>query len=308
MLTCSCTRYRENGCSMFLGRLSLQSGGLLHAATKPSTTTTLWPSGLRRWLKAPFRKGVGSNPTGVILKIVFRGLQVLAIACFSDGCIGASQVWLQRHSLASTSLQTSASTGHGMKSMISLGVWRHGSASDSRSEGWEFESLCPHFSLPLLPYARFPHDPWLGRLGGRMASSDPRTLGSLCASGHASDCARSQETSRRACLGAATSARASSNFTRPTPSPHRLVVRTSRCGRDNPGSTPGVDIFLSQAYGAMARVQVVARLALGARKLPLAQRVVRNGIMHKIACTSLHARVGGLGGNAQVGMCASMSQ
>ena len=28
---------------------------------------TLWPSGLRRWLKAPFRKGVGSNPTGVIL-------------------------------------------------------------------------------------------------------------------------------------------------------------------------------------------------------------------------------------------------
>ena len=24
---------------------------------------------------------------------------------------------------------------------------------------------------------------------------------------------------------------------------HRLVVRTSRCGRDNPGSTPGVVIF-----------------------------------------------------------------
>ena len=23
---------------------------------------TVWPSGLRRWLKAPFRKGVGSNP------------------------------------------------------------------------------------------------------------------------------------------------------------------------------------------------------------------------------------------------------
>ena len=27
---------------------------------------TLWPSGLRRWLQAPVRKGVGSNPTGVI--------------------------------------------------------------------------------------------------------------------------------------------------------------------------------------------------------------------------------------------------
>ena len=26
-----------------------------------------------------------------------------------------------------------------------VGVWRNGSASDSRSEGWEFESLCPHF-------------------------------------------------------------------------------------------------------------------------------------------------------------------
>lgn len=31
-----------------------------------------------------------------------------------------------------------------------------------------------------------------------------------------------------------------------TRSPHRLVVRTSRCGRDNPGSTPGVDILFSK--------------------------------------------------------------
>ena len=28
------------------------------------------------------------------------------------------------------------------------GAWRNGSASDSRSEGWEFDSLCPHFSPP----------------------------------------------------------------------------------------------------------------------------------------------------------------
>ena len=28
---------------------------------------TVWPSGLRRWLKAPVRKGVGSNPTAVKL-------------------------------------------------------------------------------------------------------------------------------------------------------------------------------------------------------------------------------------------------
>ena len=28
---------------------------------------TVWPSGLRRWLQAPVRKGVGSNPTAVII-------------------------------------------------------------------------------------------------------------------------------------------------------------------------------------------------------------------------------------------------
>ena len=30
-----------------------------------SITWTVWPSGLRRWLKAPFRKDVGSIPTAV---------------------------------------------------------------------------------------------------------------------------------------------------------------------------------------------------------------------------------------------------
>ena len=28
--------------------------------------STVWPSGLRRWLQAPVRKGMGSNPTAVI--------------------------------------------------------------------------------------------------------------------------------------------------------------------------------------------------------------------------------------------------
>ena len=31
---------------------------------------------------------------------------------------------------------------------LAQGVWRNGSASDSRSEGWDFESLCPHFVGP----------------------------------------------------------------------------------------------------------------------------------------------------------------
>ena len=30
--------------------------------------------------------------------------------------------------------------------------------------------------------------------------------------------------------------------------PHRPEVRTSRCGRDDPGSTPGVDIHLPIRY------------------------------------------------------------
>ena len=59
-------------------------------------------------------------------------------------------MWLQRHLLAAPLPQTFGSTVHGMESMTLLGVWRNGSASDSRSEGWEFESLCPHFLLVVL--------------------------------------------------------------------------------------------------------------------------------------------------------------
>ena len=36
------------------------------------------------------------------------------------------------------------STLSGDERLLTWGVWRNGSASDSRSEGWEFESLCPH--------------------------------------------------------------------------------------------------------------------------------------------------------------------
>ena len=33
----------------------------------PTLSQTVWPSGLRRWLQAPVRKGVGSNPTAVMV-------------------------------------------------------------------------------------------------------------------------------------------------------------------------------------------------------------------------------------------------
>ena len=39
---------------------------LLQACNFAGHSKTVWPSGLRQWLKAPFRKGVGSNPTAVI--------------------------------------------------------------------------------------------------------------------------------------------------------------------------------------------------------------------------------------------------
>ena len=46
-------------------------------------------------------------------------------------------------------------------------------------------------------------------------------------------------------------------------SPYRLVVRTSRCGRDNPGSTPGGDIWMLRGCEfAIPNVFVAWQLAL----------------------------------------------
>ena len=44
-------------------------------------------------------------------------------------------------------LDPMAFTAHGVEHIPAppaQGLWRNGSASDSRSEGWEFESLWPH--------------------------------------------------------------------------------------------------------------------------------------------------------------------
>ena len=53
-------------------------------------------------------------------------------------------------------------------------------------------------------------------------------------------------------------------------SPHRLVVRTSRCGRDNPGSTPGVDI-------------ACAGSATTTTNNPISARRIRQERSHKMA-------------------------
>ena len=49
---------------------------------------TVWPSGLRRWLQAPVRKGVGSNPTAVTL--LARGAGGCDRSCRAAGCSSAS--------------------------------------------------------------------------------------------------------------------------------------------------------------------------------------------------------------------------
>ena len=43
--------------------------------------------------------------------------------------------------------------------------------------------------------------------------------------------------------------------------PYRLVVRTSRCGRDNPGSTPGEDI--AQIHACLRRPTFVENFDIG---------------------------------------------
>ena len=50
-------------------------------------------------------------------------------------------------------------------------------------------------------------------------------------------------------------------------SPHRLVVRTSRCGRDNPGSTPGEDILFCVRLYAIRWGRIAARALSGCRDL-----------------------------------------
>ena len=44
----------------------------------------VWPSGLRQWLKAPFRKGVGSNPTALAIEWTHWGLSPGPSACEAD--------------------------------------------------------------------------------------------------------------------------------------------------------------------------------------------------------------------------------
>ena len=79
---------------------------------------TVWPSGLRRWLEAPFRKGVGSNPTAVSCLQVFtyepaNKTTAAAFCLSSDACcmadlIGDPHIWQRRSGNTDTGTYFSA--------------------------------------------------------------------------------------------------------------------------------------------------------------------------------------------------------
>ena len=51
-------------------------------------------------------------------------------------------------------------------------------------------------------------------------------------------------------------------FTNIMQGPHRLVVRTSRRGRDNPGSTPGVDNNLDKSRNKVLQIAIRSRVQI----------------------------------------------
>jgi hypothetical protein len=70
---CTHTRTRidcRHMCSHAFEGLTLTSpcGASRCSLERCDPSSTVWPSGLRRWLQAPVRKGVGSNPTAVSLR------------------------------------------------------------------------------------------------------------------------------------------------------------------------------------------------------------------------------------------------
>ena len=98
---------------------------------------TVWPSGLRRWLQAPVRKGVGSNPTAV------------SRVCLSPAptrCLGGA--WLRDDAVRGgvrTLEFAKKTTWHRLTD--SLAEWSKALASGASPQGRGFE---PHSCQPLV--------------------------------------------------------------------------------------------------------------------------------------------------------------
>ena len=59
----------RQGLAMVIGSQHSLHWGSKGLSERTSRSMTVWPSGLRRWLQAPVRKGVGSNPTAVTCQL-----------------------------------------------------------------------------------------------------------------------------------------------------------------------------------------------------------------------------------------------
>ena len=116
-------------------------------------TETLWPSGLRRWLKAPFRKGVGSNPTAVTFPGAFVRTAVALSRHFHSTYTGACRLAsdckqkAQAHGLLGGFSLDYCYTQQNFQATSRVSIPHH-TTSNTESKPWKADS-----STEILPHA-----------------------------------------------------------------------------------------------------------------------------------------------------------
>ncbi len=97
----------------------------------------VWRPGAVALPSTPTARGfepLRAEPNGFLVHHLNHSVTLSCRRCGARGCCCGCT--LRRHVVFQQRVAHSAV-------LRSTGVWRNGSASDSRSEGWEFESLCP---------------------------------------------------------------------------------------------------------------------------------------------------------------------
>ena len=110
---------------------------------------TVWPSGLRRWLQAPVRKGVGSNPTAVKLHIN-AFLSVLRSSPPLQMSAGPA-----RQELSPMSVHTRGGSRHSNAAQT-LARWAHGVVVSHPLSMREALGSIPSVSIFSSPHRRHP--------------------------------------------------------------------------------------------------------------------------------------------------------
>ena len=128
----------------------LQSS-LLPELTRTLQALTVWPSGLRRWLKAPVRKGVGSNPTAVTFSAaVFYRNTPRATTCSWETLRPPPAGRHLQQTGPPRAVQALAGRGTGLLCLLpdnqdSLAEWSKALASGASPKGRGFEPRSCHF-------------------------------------------------------------------------------------------------------------------------------------------------------------------